>query len=300
MSFAIQNLEDIAKDYEFFRQEESKEDKLITQFPFLDDLLGGLKPRQLYFLAARPGVGKTTLAQNIIINCCTNLKNDEYILFFSLEMSAVDVYKKFLLINEAPFLTKQAIEGVKDDTARINSAKESLNSKHILIFDNEEVESITPSFIQKTIINLRDNGIKIKALFIDYFQLLNSDLITILEYKAQEQISRQLKQIAKVNNINVFCLTQLSREYEKKDGLIPTFSDLKGSSGIEQDADVILFLYNQTKNIYSLPEEWRQLNVTVAKNRNGACDTFSVLFKPDTGVFKPTKNNAGVLYEIQR
>ncbi|MDC8921010.1 DnaB-like helicase C-terminal domain-containing protein [Metamycoplasma hyosynoviae] len=136
---------------------------------------------------------------------------------------------------------------------------------------------------------LKEKNIKIKAIFIDYFQLLDSNLFNAIEYKAQEDTSKQLKQIAKINNINVFCLAQLSREYEKRKTVIPTFSDLKGTSSIEQDADVIMFLYSQDNNIFN-NNSILELQLTIAKNRNGLYNTSSLIFNTEQGKFYEKDN----------
>lgn len=238
MSSSIYELSNLFEKYESMKEIEKLDKVLFTKFNTIDKFTDGLQNRQLYILAARPGVGKTTFLQNIMLNASEQLKSDEYILFLSLELSAVDAYKRFLQI-ESNKLTKVDINDyapsdyVKEELEKVKALFEK---KRILIFDNDLAEQITPAYIQTMLNDLKEKGIKVKALFIDYFQLLDSNLFNAVEYKAQEDTSQQLKQIAKINNINVFCLAQLSREYEKRKTIIPTFSDLKGTSSIEQDA----------------------------------------------------------------
>ncbi|UTO27099.1 DnaB helicase C-terminal domain-containing protein [Metamycoplasma hyosynoviae] len=273
-------------------KEIEKTDKILfTKFKSIDKFTDGLQNRQLFILAARPGVGKTTLLQNIMNNASKQLKADEYILFLSLELSVVDVYKRFLQI-ESDILTKSDINDYEpNDQIKLEfeKIKTKFANKNILIFDNETNEQITPTYIQKMLSELKEKNIKIKAIFIDYFQLLDSNLFNAIEYKAQEDTSKQLKQIAKINNINVFCLAQLSREYEKRKTVIPTFSDLKGTSSIEQDADVIMFLYSQDNNIFN-NNSILELQLTIAKNRNGLCNTSSLIFNTEQGKFYEKDN----------
>ncbi|WP_273571141.1 DnaB-like helicase C-terminal domain-containing protein [Metamycoplasma hyosynoviae] len=273
-------------------KEIEKTDKILfTKFKSIDKFTDGLQNRQLFILAARPGVGKTTLLQNIMNNASKQLKADEYILFLSLELSVVDVYKRFLQI-ESDILTKSDINDYEpNDQIKLEfeKIKTKFANKNILIFDNETNEQITPTYIQKMLSELKERNIKIKAIFIDYFQLLDSNLFNAIEYKAQENTSKQLKQIAKINNINVFCLAQLSREYEKRKTVIPTFSDLKGTSSIEQDADVIMFLYSQDNNILN-NNSILELQLTIAKNRNGLCNTSSLIFNTEQGKFYEKDN----------
>ena len=291
MSSSIYELSNLFEKYESMKEIEKLDKVLFTKFNTIDKFTDGLQNRQLYILAARPGVGKTTFLQNIMLNASEQLKSDEYILFLSLELSAVDAYKRFLQI-ESNKLTKVDINDyepsdyVKEELEKVKALFEK---KRILIFDNDLAEQITPAYIQTMLNDLKEKGIKVKALFIDYFQLLDSNLFNAVEYKAQEDTSQQLKQIAKINNINVFCLAQLSREYEKRKTIIPTFSDLKGTSSIEQDADVIMFLYSQEINNFS-NNSFSELLLTIAKNRNGLCNTSSFIFQTEQAKFFE-KNN---------
>jgi repB len=291
MSSSIYELSNLFEKYESMKEIEKLDKVLFTKFNTIDKFTDGLQNRQLYILAARPGVGKTTFLQNIMLNASEQLKSDEYILFLSLELSAVDAYKRFLQI-ESNKLTKVDINDyepsdyVKEELEKVKALFEK---KRILIFDNDLAEQITPAYIQTMLNDLKEKGIKVKALFIDYFQLLDSNLFNVVEYKAQEDTSQQLKQIAKINNINVFCLAQLSREYEKRKTIIPTFSDLKGTSSIEQDADVIMFLYSQEINNFS-NNSFSELLLTIAKNRNGLCNTSSFIFQTEQAKFFE-KNN---------
>ncbi|MDC8919255.1 DnaB-like helicase C-terminal domain-containing protein [Metamycoplasma hyosynoviae] len=291
MSSKIYELSNLFKKYEDMKEIEKTDKILFTKFKSIDKFTDGLQNRQLFILAARPGVGKTTLLQNIMNNASKQLKADEYILFLSLELSAVDVYKRFLQI-ESDILTKSDINDYEpNDQIKLEfeKIKTKFANKNILIFDNETNEQIMPTYIQKMLSELKEKNIKIKAIFIDYFQLLDSNLFNAIEYKAQEDTSKQLKQIAKINNINVFCLAQLSREYEKRKTVIPTFSDLKGTSSIEQDADVIMFLYSQDNNIFN-NNSILELQLTIAKNRNGLCNTSSLIFNTEQGKFYEKDN----------
>ena len=291
MSSSIYELSNLYEKYKDMQELEKRDKTLFTNFKSIDKFTDGLQNRQLYILAARPGVGKTTLLQNMIINAVKQLKESEYILFLSLELSAVDVYKRFIQI-ESNSLTKFDINNYDPDEeikTEIERIKTEFHNKNILVFDNEANEQITPAYIQKLLTHLKEKDIKVKSIFIDYFQLLDSNLFNAIEYKAQEDTSKQLKQIAKINNINVFCLAQLSREYEKRKTVIPTFSDLKGTSSIEQDADVIMFLYSQDNNIYN-NNSILELQLTIAKNRNGLCNTSNLLFYTEKAKFFDSDN----------
>ncbi|MDC8920989.1 DnaB-like helicase C-terminal domain-containing protein [Metamycoplasma hyosynoviae] len=151
MSSKIYELSNLFKKYEDMKEIEKTDKILFTKFKSIDKFTDGLQNRQLFILAARPGVGKTTLLQNIMNNASKQLKADEYILFLSLELSVVDVYKRFLQI-ESDILTKSDINDYEpNDQIKLEfeKIKTKFANKNILIFDNETNEQITPTYIQK-------------------------------------------------------------------------------------------------------------------------------------------------------
>ncbi|AAT65020.1 DnaB-like helicase C-terminal domain-containing protein [Mycoplasmopsis fermentans] len=262
----------------------AKNKSLLTNFNIIDNYANGLKPKQLYFLAARPGVGKTSFALNIIFNALENLKEDECIVLFSLEMDSIEIYSKLLALANSCSLKEVETNSKKIDF-------EDLNKKNLFIFDryrnnfnNEKLSEVTPDIIYKS---LNSIGLKIKAVFIDYFQLLDNQKYSS-EREKLSQCSKQLKELSKIFNCNFFVLSQLSREYEKKTNNEPSFSDLKGTGSIEQDADLIMFLYNSSNNFNVgtlIPNKKTILNLSIAKNRNGELVKTNIDFIPHLAKF---------------
>ncbi|MDC8920552.1 DnaB-like helicase C-terminal domain-containing protein [Metamycoplasma hyosynoviae] len=236
-----------------------KNSSLKTNIDFFDRFLNGLTKQQFYVLAARPSVGKTTLSLNIIINAIKSLKEKEIIVFFSLEMSAVEILNRINVL----------IESQKE----IINIQKIINSKKLLIVD---FSGLNVKNIRNTIENLKETY-EIKAIFIDHLQLLELDKITsnAPRYEKIAKITRDLKILAKEKNINVFALSQLSRDFEKRDDKIPFLSDLRDSGTIEQDADVVIFLA-KNKNNYIL---------YIAKNRNGSCAQVICNFEKEKFLF---------------
>lgn len=262
----------------------AKNKSLLTNFNIIDNYANGLKPKQLYFLAARQGVGKTSFALNIIFNALENLKEDECIVLFSLEMDSIEIYSKLLALANSCSLKEVETNSKKIDF-------EDLNKKNLFIFDryrnnfnNEKLSEVTPDIIYKS---LNSIGLKIKAVFIDYFQLLDNQKYSS-EREKLSQCSKQLKELSKIFNCNFFVLSQLSREYEKKTNNEPSFSDLKGTGSIEQDADLIMFLYNSSNNFNVgtlIPNKKTILNLSIAKNRNGELVKTNIDFIPHLAKF---------------
>lgn len=287
--YKINTLAEIKAKFECSIEQDDNCSSLKTEYKIIDETLNGLQTRQLYFLGARPGVGKTTLTVNLINNISKNLNSNEYILLFSLEMSKIDIYKKLLVLNSG--LTWETISNyfasnfTEDQKLLIENANQQLMTKNILIFDNEDEIKISPEIINQILQQLKSENKVVKAIFIDYFQLLDTEQNFSLEHEKYSSFSKKLKSLAKKQNINVFVLTQLSRDIDKRKFNTPTFADLKGTSSIEQDADVVMFLYDEDMQ-QSL--EIKRLNLLIAKNRNGKINKQNISFYSNLGLFVET------------
>lgn len=276
------------------KQELEKENNslpLKTGFELIDNNVSGLKQGQLFFACARPAIGKTTFLVNIIYNIfeLKQLQEDEYILFFSLEASVLDIFKKLIALKNS--------SNVKNITFRKDfetQANEYANENNLIIYNRASFGScITPIDIKNTLDILATKNKKVKAIFIDYFQLLDFDDKTknYLQHERYSKVSNELKNIALKYNVNVFSLAQLSRDYEKRASKMPTFADIKGTGSLEQDADVIAFLYD--KNVSTI-DNGRLLYLTLAKNRNGNTITDNLVFDLEYGkISQMVKNKKG-------
>ncbi|WP_051586197.1 DnaB-like helicase C-terminal domain-containing protein [Mycoplasmopsis lipofaciens] len=252
----------------------NNEDTFKTNVLGLDEKIHGLVQGQLYVLAARPAEGKTTLAINLILRSLKNLKENEIIIFISLEMSAKEILNRILKI-----LNNYEI-GI--------SLQELMNTKKLLIIDysHSNVSNI------KKIIQEQQKTKIVKSVFIDHLQLLETSNINLPRYEKMTQITRELKIVARETNINILAVSQLSRDVEKRTNKKESYeiqlSDLRDSGSIEQDADIVLFLYKpktiKTKEGKSIQNKNQHI-IQIGKNRNGSLGMIPTIFFKDKCLF---------------
>ena len=273
---------------------------LPTGFTDLDELIAGLHPSDFYILAARPSMGKTALALNIAENVALRgAKKDEplkRVLFFSLEMSREQLVQR-MICTEAN-LSKQELRPGKQSGA----TEEELQSRKLSIMDRIWIASDklagsglyiddTPGL---TIQEMRAKARRLKAeagldlIVIDYLQLMQAPNVKNNSENRQHEvseISRGLKAIARELNVPVLALSQLSRNVETRQVKKPMLSDLRESGSLEQDADIVMFLYREDyyKNTGAAPSHLTEL--IVAKHRNGPTGKIDLFFKNDTTQF---------------
>src|SRR3989338_3091218 len=238
-----------------------------TGFPDLDSKLAGFQKSDLIVLAARPSLGKTSLALNIARNIAVEEKRP--VGFFSLEMSREQVVDR-LIATEAQVdlwqlrTGKLSSEGPQNDFTRIRDAMENLTNAPIFIDD-----SPSPSVMQLRAMARRLHAEHdIGLLVIDYLQLIKGE--DRIENRVQEvsQISRSLKALAKELNVPVLAISQLSRGVEMRSPAIPRLSDLRESGSIEQDADVVMFIYREDKDKKNSHKK-KISKILIDKHRNG-------------------------------
>jgi len=245
-------------------------DKLSTQaqtageptgFQALDKVIGGLYPGDLVILAARPGMGKTTLALNI---CDHVSKNGSWVYFLSLEMTRHDLIAKHTAKLAQINSSKFRFGGFnKSEWQRITDAMEDLYQRPILIDDAVDDDWLT--ITRK--IRYYAHKYQLKLVIVDYLQLIRGDW-RVQRNEMIGRISRSLKLVAKECGINLILLSQLNRKVEAREDKRPMLSDLRDSGSIEQDADIVLFLYRDS--YYNLDAEEPQLTeLFVAKHRHG-------------------------------
>ena len=238
----------------------------------LDRLTCGLKKTDLLVLAARPAMGKTALAMNIAINAAREVP----VGIFSLEMSASQLGQRILSMTSGVNISAIAT-GEFDDTDQENMLTEMTalldNRKHVEIID----DTLTLSELRMRARRLK-RKYDVGLIVIDYIQLIIGDK-TYKGNRVQEvsDISRQLKAMAKELNVPVLALSQLNRGAEVRADKRPLLSDLRESGSIEQDADIVMFIY---RDAYYNEETERQnvAEVHVAKNRNGATGRCNLYF----------------------
>ena len=245
-----------------------------TGYGDLDHKLAGMQDSNLLILAARPGIGKTTFALNIALNVAMREKVPVGI--FSLEMSKEELVDR-LLVGQADIDAWRLKTGrlSDDDYTRLTEAMGELSDAPIYIDD-------TPG---ASILEMRTKARKLKVekgvrfLIVDYLQLADSG--RRIDNRVQEVsfISQNLKNIARELKIPVMALSQLSRAIEHRGEKKPKLADLRESGSIEQDADVVMFLYYENDSEDLLDPNKRPIKLYIAKHRNGATGDLDLIFR---------------------
>jgi replicative DNA helicase len=235
-----------------------------------------MQDANLLILAARPGIGKTTFALNIALN--VSLKEKLPVGFFSLEMSKEELVDR-LLVAQADIDAWRLKTGrlSDDDFRRLTEAMGELSEAPIFIDD-------TPG---ASIIEMRTKARKLKIekglrfLIVDYLQLANGG--RFFESRVQEVsfVSQGLKNLARELKIPVLAISQLSRAVEQRGSKKPQLSDLRESGSIEQDSDVVIFLYQEEESEDLLDQNKRLVKLFIAKHRNGPVGEIDLMFRGD-------------------
>ncbi len=257
-----------------------------TNFVDLDKKINGLNNSNLIILAARPAMGKTSLALNIAENVC--FKNRVPVGLFSLEMSAEQLVHRIVCSQaevESDKIKTGSLNGA--EFQRIVSAVSGIQN-HVMVIDDQAGLKIT---------DLRARARRMKetygigVLIIDYLQLLSGSGSHRSENRQNEisEISRMLKNLARELNIPVICLSQLSRKVEERPGHRPMMSDLRESGSIEQDADIVLFLMR--REYYDENDHPGMAQLFVAKNRHGAVGEINLTFRKEFAQFANYSSN---------
>ncbi len=254
---------------------------LSTGLRDLDRAISGLNNSDLILLAARPGMGKTSMALNILLHA--GKFSGKSVVFFSLEMSREQLALR-LISSECFVDNKKLVTGKlsDEDWESVAAAADSLNRSAILIDDDS---GITVADILAKCRRVEDLGL----IVIDYLQLMQSaggknNARGENRQQIVSDISRSLKIMAKDLNVPVLCLSQLSRANESRQDKRPMLSDLRESGAIEQDADIVLFLYRE--GYYNADTENPNLaECIIAKNRHGETGKVELQWTPEFTTF---------------
>lgn len=254
---------------------------IMTGFYDLDKLLLGFQNSDLVLIAARPGMGKTAIMLNIAQYAA--VKNNIPVAIFNLEMSANQLIKR--MISSDTKIESEKLRGGKqfleEDWVKLGNVFNTLGNAPIYFDDSTDV---TISGIRAKCRKLKVEK-DIQMIFIDYLQLMQSGLKSDNRTTEVSDISRGLKLLARELNVPVIVGSQLSREVEKRGDKRPMLSDLRESGAIEQDADVVLFLYRD--DYYNKESEFKNVaEVIVGKHRNGSTGTVQLAFEGETMTFR--------------
>ncbi|HUT22190.1 MAG TPA: replicative DNA helicase [Candidatus Bipolaricaulota bacterium] len=266
-----------------------------TGFGDLDNLLGGLQKSDLVILAARPSVGKTSLALDIARQAAVRSKTPVGI--FSLEMSKEQLVDRLLCAEANVDLWKMRTGKLSDredndDFPRIGHAMGLLSEAPIYIDDSAMCN----------VLDIRTKARRLQAehglglIVLDYLQLMEARANAESRVQAVAEMTRALKGIARELNIPVLALSQLSRAVEMSKPAIPKLAHLRESGSIEQDADVVMFIYRKTADRNFTPEqispdEKYMAEIHVAKHRNGPTGLVKLFFQEQTASFKNLTRN---------
>lgn len=256
-----------------------------TGFPDLDNILAGFQKSDLVILAARPSIGKTTLALDLARQIATQQKIPVGI--FSLEMSSDQLIDRMLAAESGVDLWRLRTGRLKsgdgdDDFQRIGDAMGVLSEAPIFIDDAGSANVMEMRTMARRLQAEHNVGL----IIVDYLQLMEGrggggdNRVNEIS-----EISRSLKQLARELNIPIIALSQLSRAVESRSPQIPKLSDLRESGSIEQDADIVMFLYREDREKPDTPNK-NIVEVIISKHRNGPVGKISLYFNENSTTFK--------------
>ncbi len=250
-----------------------------TGFQRVDKLLGGLQRSDLVILAARPSVGKTSLALGFAHNAA--IKFGQRVAFFSLEMSNEQVVQRLISSEtgiDAQRLRRGEIE--QDEWGRFMKAANDLAETYFYIDDTPGASALE----LRTKARRLHAEVGIDLMVVDYLQLMRGDFRSENRVQEISSISRALKALARELNVPVLALSQLSRSVENRTDKRPILSDLRESGALEQDADVVMFIYRD--EMYNDNTEWPNIaDIMIAKHRNGPTGTVQLYFRKELAQF---------------
>jgi replicative DNA helicase len=259
-----------------------------TGFADLDRLTGGLQKSDLIVLAARPGLGKTSLALSLAHNAA--VKYQRSVAVFSLEMSKEQLAQRLLSMDASIDQQRLRTGWIEDDEwERIVISRDKLEEANIWI---DDTASIATTELRSKARRLHaEYGIDL--IIVDYLQLMQATIggrrneNRVMEIS---EISRSLKALARELNMPVLALAQLSRAVESRQSKVPQLSDLRESGSIEQDSDIVMFIYRD--DVYNQETEKKNIaDVIVAKHRNGPLGEISLYFQANQTRFLDLEAN---------
>ena len=251
-----------------------------TGFVDLDKMLGGLQRSDLLIIAARPGVGKTSLMLNIALNAAR--KHHQRVAIFSLEMSNEQIVQR-LVSAETGIDSQRLRTGDLDDQDWPLFVQATSALSDTLVFVDD-----TPSI---TALQLRTKARRLYAehgldlIIIDYLQLMSGEARSENRVQEISYLSRSLKALARELNVPVLVASQLSRAVEQRSDKRPILSDLRDSGSIEQDADIVMFIYRE--DMYDEQSDRKNIaELIIAKHRNGPTGSIELFFQKNLTQFK--------------
>lgn len=260
-----------------------------TGFTRLDEMLSGLRGQSLYIIAARPGVGKTSFAMNIVENVVTNLEVTKPALVFSLEMPSSQIALRMLstfgrISTDDLSLGRASVNQWHDIIRKIRllTYEDEARNFHSKLYIDDDAE-LTPLELRSRARKIYEENKGLSVIMVDYLQLMHSQGRAENRSLEVGEISRSLKALAKELDVPILALSQLNREVEGRRDHRPVNSDLRESGSLEQDADVILFIDRNVKSRKKEDESYvlddNKATLIVSKNRHGGTGDIPLLFQ---------------------
>ena len=285
----FKSIKDVMKSTQARLEDLAKNDKditgIATGFYDFDKLTSGLHENELIIIAARPAMGKTAFALNLAVNAAINSKKN--VALFNLEMSAEQLAMRMIAAQGGIDQNKLKTGRLEhNDWKKVNEAMSELSDTNLYI---EDASGISVGEIRAKCRRLATQGPGLGLVLIDYLQLIDGGS-RYAGNRQQEvsEISRSLKTMAMELGVPVIALAQLSRSVELRENKRPIMSDLRESGSIEQDADIVAFLYRDDYYNKSASEQ-TNISVTeliVGKHRNGSTGTIELLFERTMSNFR--------------
>ncbi len=253
-----------------------------TGFTEIDEITLGFQKSDLIIIAGRPSMGKTALAFNIAENVAR--ETDQTVLIFSMEMSAEQVVRRFIS-SIANIDLQRLMRGQLQDSdwEGIDKALSVLSSKNILL---DDTPALSPSELRSRARRIKRENKDLAMIIVDYIGLMQVHGKSDNRVAEISEISRSLKALAKELEVPIVALSQLNRAVESRPNKRPILADLRDSGAIEQDADVIAFLYRHEYYDKNDLENKGKAEINIAKQRNGPTRATSLAFRDSVAKFE--------------
>ncbi len=280
----LQPIRSVLSDY-FDRMEElsQRDDDLVgvpTGFIDIDRMLGGLQPSDLLIIAGRPGMGKTGFILSALKNAA--LTHKKHVAIFSLEMSNEQLVQR--IIAQETGIDSTRLRSGKlspDEWLLFTQAIEVLTDTHIFL---DDTPALTPLQLRTKCRRLHLEY-KLDLIVVDYLQLMGGDVRSNNRVQEVSDISRNMKILARELNVPVLAAAQLSRAVEQRSDKRPVLSDLRESGSLEQDADIVMFIYRP--EVYEEDSQFKNLaEIIIAKHRNGPTGDVQLVFRKNLAKFE--------------
>jgi replicative DNA helicase len=280
--YASEVLYDVVDHLDKITENKSGITGIPTGYIDLDKKLSGMHEAELIIVAGRPSMGKTTFALNILENVL--MDTDSSALFFSLEMPKKDIMLKICSSHSKVHFEKLRAKGLDDDDwSKFTVSMATLKNSKLGIVDTP---SLTPMQVKHRARKFKRENPDLGLIVVDYLQLMRVPGYENNRTQEVSEISRSLKSLAKELNIPVIAISQLNRAVDDRRDKRPLMSDLRESGAIEQDADVIMFVYRHEVYEPLNNESKGKAEVIISKQRNGPIGSINLVFKGEISRFE--------------